>query len=93
MIYVQIITLCLKKSSHLLTGCNLLRELLKQKVSALYAISAVRVCQLLCTAPLETFKMQVHTNNPGQRRPMNTHLLWCLTDSPVGLRLVLWTQD
>jgi len=31
-----------------------LREFLKQKLSALHASSAVRVCQLLCTAPLET---------------------------------------
>jgi len=38
---------------------GILRELLKQKVSALYASSAVRVCQLLCTAPFETFQMQV----------------------------------
>jgi len=36
-----------------------LRELLKQKLSALHASSAVRVRQLLCTAPLETFKVQV----------------------------------
>jgi len=42
-----------KKSSHLLTGCNLLLELLKQKVSALYVSSAVCVCQLLCTALLK----------------------------------------
>jgi len=37
---------------------GILRELLKQKLSALYASSAVRVCQLLCTAPLETFQTQ-----------------------------------
>jgi len=51
-----------------------LRELQKQKLSALRASSTVRICQLLCTAPLETFQMQVLTNNPGHRRPMNTHL-------------------
>jgi len=38
---------------------SILRELLKQKLSALHASSTVRVCQLLCTAPLETFQMQV----------------------------------
>jgi len=52
----------------------ILRELLKQKLNALHASSVVRVCQLLCTAPLETFQMQVLTNNPGQRRPKNTRL-------------------
>jgi len=74
---------------------GILRELLKQKVSVLHASSTVRVCQLLCTAPLETFQMQVSTNNLdlGQRRPMNTRLPWYLTDSPVGLRLVLLTRD
>ena len=51
------------------------------------------VCQLLCTAPLERFQMQVLTNNLGYRRPMNIRLPWYLTDSPVGLRLVLLTQD
>ena len=60
-----------------------LRELLKQKLSALQASSAVRVCQLLCTAPLETFQTQILTNNPGHRRPMNTRLSWYL-------RTVLW---
>ena len=30
----------------------------------LHASSAVRVCQLLRTAPLETFQMRVFTNNP-----------------------------
>jgi len=33
-----------------------LQELLKQKLGALHASSAVRVCQLLCTAHLETFR-------------------------------------
>jgi len=66
-----------------------LQEFLKQKLSALHASSAVCVCQLLCTAPLETFQPQVLTNNPGHRRPMNTRLPWYLTDSPVGLQLVL----
>jgi len=70
-----------------------LREILKQKLSALHASSAVRVCRLLCTAPLETFQMHVLTNNPGQTRPMNTCLPWYLMDSPVGLRLVLLTPD
>jgi len=46
-----------------------LREHLKQKLSALHASSAVRVCQLMCTAPLETFQMQVLTYNLGYRRP------------------------
>jgi len=72
---------------------GILRELLMQKLSALHASSAVRVCQLLCTAPLETFQTQVLTNNLGHRQPMNTCLPWCLTDSPVGLRLVILTQD
>jgi len=36
---------------------------------------------------------QVLTNNPGHRQPMNAHLPWYLTDNPVGLRLVLLTQD
>jgi len=72
---------------------GILRELLKRKLSALHASNAVRVCQLLCTAPLETFQMQVLTNNLGYRRPMNIRLPWYLTDSPVGLRLVLLTQD
>jgi len=70
-----------------------LRELLKQRLSVLHASSAVRICQLLCTAPVETFKMQVLTNNPGHRRPTNTRLSRYLTDSRVGLRLVLLTQD
>jgi len=69
-----------------------LRELLKEKLSVLHASSAVRVCQLLCTAPLETFQTQVLTDNPRQRRPMNTRLPSYLMDSPVGLRLVLLTQ-
>jgi len=69
-----------------------LRELLRQKLSALHASSAVRICQLLCTAPLETCQTQVLTNNPGHRRPTNTCLLWYLKDSPVALRLVLSTQ-
>jgi len=55
---------------------GILKELLKQKHSALHASSAVRVCQLLCTAHLETFKVQVLTNNLGYRRPMNTRLPW-----------------
>ena len=42
-----------------------LRLLLKQKLSALQASSAAHVCQLLCMAPLETFQMQVLTNNLG----------------------------
>jgi len=70
-----------------------LRELLKKKLSALHASSGVRVCQLLCTASLETFQTQVLTNNPGHRRLMNTHLTWYHTACPVGLRLVLLTQD
>jgi len=40
---------------------GILWELLKQKVIVLYESSAVRVCQLLCTAPLETFQLQVLT--------------------------------
>jgi len=68
-----------------------LQELLKRKLSALHASSAVRVCQLLCTAPLETFQMQILTNNPEHRRPINIRLPWYLTDSAVGLRLVLLT--
>jgi len=50
-----------------------LQELLKQKLSALHASSTVRVCQHLCTAPLETIQTQVLTNNLGQRRPMISH--------------------
>jgi len=38
-----------------------LRELLKQNLSAFHASSTVRVCQLLCTAPFETFQTQVLT--------------------------------
>jgi len=38
-----------------------LRELLKQKLSMLHASNTVRVCQLLCTTPLETFQMQAFT--------------------------------
>jgi len=38
-----------------------LREVLKQKLGALHASSIVCVCQLLCTAPLETFQTQVPT--------------------------------
>jgi len=68
-------------------------EVLKQKLSELHASSTVRICQLLCTAPLETFKTQVFTNNPEHRWLMNTHLLWYLTGSPVGLQLVLLTQE
>jgi len=68
---------------------GILRELLKHKLSVLHASSAVLVCQLLCMAPLETFQMQVVSNNLAHRRPMNARLPWYLTDSPVGLRLVL----
>jgi len=53
-----------------------------------FTLRSVRVCQLLCTAPLETFQTQVLTNNPGHRRPMNTRgisrtVLWvsCLSSS------------
>jgi len=53
---------------------GILWELLKQKLSALHASSAVCVCQLLCTAPLETFQKQVLTSNLGHRRPINTCL-------------------
>jgi len=56
------------------TKSDILRELLKQKLSVLHVSNAVRVCQLMCTAPLETFQMHILTNNPGYRRPMNTHL-------------------
>ena len=69
------------------------REVLKQNLSALHASSTVGLCQLLCTVPLKTFQMQVHTNNLGYRRPMNTRLPWYLTGSPVGLWLVFLTQD
>jgi len=72
---------------------GILPELLKQKLSTLHASSAVRVCRLLCTVPVKTFQMQVLTNNVGHIWPMNTHLPWYLTDSPVGLRLVPLTQD
>jgi len=62
-----------------------LRELLKQKLSMLRASSTVRVCQLLCTAPLETFQTQVLTDNLGHKRPMNTRFL------PRDIsRTVLW---
>jgi len=70
-----------------------LREILKQKLSALHASSTVRVCQLLCMAPVETFQTQVVTNNPEHRWMMNARLPWYLTDSPVGLQLVLLTGD
>jgi len=40
-------------------------DVVKQKLSALQASSAAHVCQLLCMAPLETFQMQVLTNNLG----------------------------
>jgi len=63
---------CRRKTKSKVSG--ILRELLKQKLIALHASSAVRVCQLLCTAPLETFQMQVLTNNLGHRRTMNTRL-------------------
>jgi len=52
----------------------ILRELLKQKLSVLRASNTVCVSQLLCTAPLETFQMQVLTDNLGYRRRMNTRL-------------------
>ena len=71
---------------------GILRELLKQKLSVLRASNTVCVSQLLCTAPLETFQMQVLTDNLGYRRRMNTRLPWYLSDSPMGLRLVLLTQ-
>jgi len=64
-----------------------LREVSKQKLSTLHASSTVRVCQLLCMAPLETFQTQVVTNNPEHRRLMNTRLPWYLTDSPLDSRL------
>ena len=57
---------------------GILRELLKQKLSALHASSTVGLCQLLCTAPLKTFQMQVLKNNLGYRRPMNIRLPWYL---------------
>ena len=66
-----------------------LREVLKQKLSVLRASSTVRVGQLLCMAPLETFQTQVLTNNPGQKRPINTCLPWYVMDSPVGLRPIV----
>jgi len=72
---------------------GILRELLKQKLNALHASSTVCVCQLLCTAPVETFQMQVLTHNPAHRWPIKTRLPWHAMDSPVGLRLVLLTQD
>jgi len=40
---------------------GILWELLKQKLCALHTSSAARICQLLCTAPLETFQVQVLT--------------------------------
>ena len=46
---------------------GILRELMKQKLSVLHASNAIRICQLLCMAPLETFQTQVLTNNPGHR--------------------------
>ena len=46
---------------------GILRELVKQKLSVLHVNSTVRICQFVCTAPLETFQMQVFTNNLGQR--------------------------
>jgi len=49
------------------TVSGILWELLKQKLSVLHASSAVRVCQLLCTAPLETFEMKVFTDNREHR--------------------------
>jgi len=70
-----------------------LREVVKQKLSTLHASSTVRVCQLLCTAPLETFQTQVLTNNPEHRRLMNTRLPWYGTDRPVGMQLVILIHD
>ena len=64
---------------------GILRGLLKQKLSVLHASSAVRVCQLLCTAPLETFQTQVFTNNPGQRRDDRCIPVFCDIS-----RTVLW---
>jgi len=61
-----------------------LREVLKQKLSALHASSTVRVCQLLCTAPLETFQKQVLTKNPEHRWLTNTRLI---------SRTVLWVYS
>jgi len=63
---------------------GIVREHLKQKLSALHASSTGRVCQLLCTAPLETFQMQVLTYNLGYRHPMNIRYL---TDSPAACPL------
>jgi len=40
-------------------------------------------------APLETFQIQIITNNLVPTRPMSTRLPWYVTDSPVGLRLVI----
>jgi len=57
-----------------------LRELLKQKLSALHASCTVRVCQLLCTAPLETFQMQVIRNTVD----------WWIPVSRDISRTVLW---
>jgi len=75
---------------------GILRERLKQMLSTFHASSAARIChyhcQLLCTAPVETFQIQVLTNNMGHRRPMNTRLPWYLTDSSVDLRLFLLTR-
>ena len=53
--------------------CCVLKEL-NQKLSTFHASSAVRVCQLMCKAPLKTLQTQVLTNNPRHRRPMNTRL-------------------
>jgi len=70
-----------------------LQELLKQKRRAIHASSAVRVCQLLRTAPLETLQTQILPNNPGHRWPMNTRPVISHGQSCIGLRLVPLTQD
>jgi len=59
---------------------GILREILKQKLSALHASSAVRVCQLLCTAFLETFQMHVSLQK-----------IWDTNDISRDIsRIVLW---
>ena len=65
---------------------GILWELLKQKLSALHASSAVRVCQLLCTAPLEMFQMQVQKS---------LQIIWDTDDRRIPVsrdisRTVLW---
>ena len=70
-----------------------LRELVKQKLSALHESSEVRVCQLLCTVPLKTFQAQVLTNNPGTDRTDEYPSLVISHGQSCGLRLVQLTQD